>query len=157
MPGRNVSAGCSKLCHKAVPFGDRMTRLPVFRSTAARPVAAGEELESPVATLVVQRTRPSASDRTRLEVSVRDSVGAEVVPFVAGASRLATHTAVSLGMSVYHTPRYSLAGAELVGEKKPKAKPPPSETMVVPGRSGLPRTSRSSDAPCGSRTRRTVA
>jgi hypothetical protein len=35
---------------------------------------------------------------------------------------------------------------ELVGEKKPKAKLPPSDTMVAPGESGLPGTSRSTAA-----------
>lgn len=40
-------------------------------------------------------------------------------------------------------------GIEPDEEKKPKAKSPPSETMVVPGESGLPGTSRSSDAPNG--------
>jgi len=58
-----------------------MTRLPVLRSTA---VAA--EPETVPVTLVVQRTRPLASDRMRLEelVSVSDG-GAEEVPLVAVA------------------------------------------------------------------------
>lgn len=47
---------------------------------------------------------------------------------------------------MYHMPRYSFSGVELDGEKKPKAKSPPSDTMVVPGKSGLPGTSRSSEA-----------
>jgi len=45
-------------------------------------------------------------------------------------------------------PTYSLAGVELslVGEKKPRAKLPSSDTMVAPGESGLPGTILSSDA-----------
>lgn len=43
-------------------------------------------------------------------------------------------------------PRYSLAGVDLVREKKPRAKLPLLDTMVAPGNSGLPGTRRSSDA-----------
>jgi hypothetical protein len=47
-----------------------------------------------------------------------------------------------------------LAGVlELEGEKNPNANSPSSEMMVVPGESGLPGTSWSSDAPKGSKTR----
>jgi hypothetical protein len=51
-------------------------------------------------------------------------------------------------------PRYNLSGVELEGLKKPKAKTPPSETMVAPGKSGLPGTSRSSDTIIGRMIRR---
>jgi hypothetical protein len=51
-------------------------------------------------------------------------------------------------------PRYKLPNVELDGLKKPKAKAPPSETMVVPGESCLPGTSWSSDALNGSKFRR---
>jgi hypothetical protein len=136
-----------------VPFGARMTRLPVFSSTAA----VGVELVAAGTPVVVQRTGPpSPSDRTRLELLVRESTG--VVMFVIGVSRLATHTTVSSGMLLYHMPRYSLAGVpeELEGLKKPNAKEPSSETMVAPGESGLPGTSRSCDAHNG-RNRRIIA
>jgi hypothetical protein len=56
--------------------------------------------------------------------------------FVTGVSLLATHTTVSPGMSLYQMPRYSLPGVELVGEKKPRAKLPPADTMVAPGPRG---------------------
>lgn len=48
---------------------------------------------------------------------------------------------------------------EFGGEKKPKAKPPSSDSMVVPGDSGLPKSSLSSDAhgDGSSRTRRTTS
>lgn len=75
---------------------------------------------------------------------VRTREGAEEE--MAGVARLATHTTVSRGILLYHMPRYSFSGVELDGEKKPKAKSPPSDTMVVPGKSGLPGTSRSSEA-----------
>ena len=42
-------------------------------------------------------------------------------------------------------PRYSLAGVELAGEKKPSEKEPPSETMTPPAESVFPTTSRSSE------------
>ena len=91
---------------------------------------------------------------------VRDRAGGEEIAlllFVTGVSLLATHTTVSPGMSLYQMPRYSLPGVELVGEKKPKAKLPPSDTMVAPGESGLPGTSRSSVAHGDASRRRTVA
>ena len=126
-------------------------RLPVFISTAATdPVLSdlgnddGEELVSVVA-LVVQRTRPLASDKTRSDVSLvttREGADEEM----AGVSRLATPTMVNWGMLLYYMPRYSFSGVELDGEKKPKAKSPPSDMTVVPGKSGLPaETSRSSE------------
>ena len=137
-------------------------RLPVFISTAATdPVLSdlgnddGEELVSVVA-LVVQRTRPLASDKTRSDVLLvitREGADEEM----AGVSRLATHTTVNWGMLLYHIPRYSFSGVELDGEKKPKAKSPPSDMTVVPGRSGLPGTSRSSEAhKAGKRRKATV-
>ena len=55
---------------------------------------------------------------------------------------------------MYHIPRYSFSGVELDGEKKPKAKSPPSDMTVVPGRSGLPGTSRSSEAHKAGKTRK---
>jgi len=127
-----------------VPFDDRITRLPVFRSTAVE----GDELSSE-ATLVVQRIRlpPLLSDITRLEVLVRERIGAEEALLVAGVSRLATHTVVISGMPLYHMARYSLLGVVVLeGLKNPKAKAPPSETIVVPKERGWPGTSRSSDA-----------
>jgi hypothetical protein len=72
-------------------------RLPVFRSTATDFVpfdlGGGEELAAAVVELVVQRTWPFTSDRTRFEVLVRTSEGAEEE--MAGASRFATDTTVS--------------------------------------------------------------
>ena len=52
-----------------------------------------------------------------------------------------------------------MAGVEVEGAKKPKAKLPPSDTMVAPGESGLPGTSRSTAAHGGggSSTRRAIA
>jgi hypothetical protein len=88
-----------------------------------------------------------------LDVLVRESAGADEEPLVTGFSLLATHTTVRSETPLYHMPRYILAGVELEGEKKPKAKLPPSETMMAPGRSGLPGTSRSSDAHSGRETR----
>ena len=130
-----------------MPPGDRRMRLPVFVSTATDPVVFdlgdGEELAE-VVVLVVQRTRPVASDKTRSDVSlVTTREGADEK--MAGVSRLATHTTVNRGMLLYHMPRYSFSGVELDGEKKPKAKSPPSDMTVVPGKSGLPGTSRSSE------------
>uniref|UniRef100_J3MZX2 Uncharacterized protein n=1 Tax=Oryza brachyantha TaxID=4533 RepID=J3MZX2_ORYBR len=87
-----------------------MTRLPVSRSTAADPAPAA----LPVM-LVVQRTRPSESDKTRLEKLVSDIVGAEEVPFVTGVSRFATHITVRRGTSLYHMPRYTFSGVEFEG------------------------------------------
>jgi hypothetical protein len=84
-----------------------------------------------------------------LELFVRESIGAEEVVLIAGVSRLATHTTVSSGMLLYHMPRYSFAGVEFEGLKKPKTNDPPSEMMVLPGDSGLPETSRSSEVPKG--------
>jgi hypothetical protein len=101
-------------------------------------------------------TPPSASDKTRLEELVSDSVGADELLFVTGVPRSATHTTVRRGMSLYHMPRYIFSGVEFEGEKKPKAKAPPSETTVAPGESGLPGTSRSSDAHGGARRMRTL-
>jgi hypothetical protein len=123
------------------------------------PVAGGDGETLPAVMFVVQRTRPLASDRARLEVLVRDSDGGEEVLFAIGVSLLATHTTVSRGMSLYHMPRNSLAGVELVREKKPKAKLPPSDTMVALGNSGLPETRRSSDTHgrCTNTRRRRVA
>jgi hypothetical protein len=125
--------------------------LPVFISTATDPVVlelgdGDEELAAVVVVVVVvvQRTRPLTSDRTRSEVSVSTREGDEEE--MAGVARLATHTTVNRGILLYHMPRYSFSGVELDGEKKPKAKSPPSDTMVVPGRSGLSGTSRSSEA-----------
>lgn len=159
MPGRSVSAGCSKLCHRVVPLGDLMTRSPLLRSTAARPVGGAAGVPGTAVMFVVQTARPSASDKTRSEVpAARESVGAgDVVVFVTGASRLATHTTVSSGMSLYHIPRYSLAGVEVEGAKKPKAKLPSSDTTVAPGESGFPGTILSSDSHGRSRRRRSRA
>ena len=125
-----------------------MTRFPLFRSTAV----VGEELVV-AARFVVQRTGPPPpSERTRLELLVRDNI--DVVLFVAGVSRLATHTTVSSGRPLYHMPRYNLARVlALEGLKKPNAKEPSSEMMVAPGKSELPGTSRSSDALNGRKTR----
>jgi hypothetical protein len=80
-----------------------------------------------------------------LELLLRESIGVDEVILVDGVSRFATHTTVSSGISLYHMPRYNLAGVEFERLKKPKAKAPPSETMVLPGNSGLPGTSRSSE------------
>ncbi|BAF25779.1 Os09g0551100 [Oryza sativa Japonica Group] len=134
--GMSVSVGWSKLCHRMAPF-DRMTRLPLLRSSAT-----GGEVERPAATpavtLVDQRTRPSASDKTRLESLVSASLGAMDLPAaIAGASRLATHTTVRSVM-LYHMPMYCLSGVELDGEKKPSTKAPPSEALVCPGNSCSP-------------------
>jgi hypothetical protein len=83
-------------------------RLPVFISTATDPVlfddlGKGEEFAE-VVVLVVQRTRPLASDKTRSDVLlVTTREGAEEE--MAGVSRLATHTTVNWGMLLYHMPR----------------------------------------------------
>ena len=53
--------------------------------------------------LVVQRTRPLTSDKTRLELLVRTSEGAEEE--MAGVARFATHTTVNWEMLLYHMPR----------------------------------------------------
>ncbi|WVZ77344.1 hypothetical protein U9M48_025222 [Paspalum notatum var. saurae] len=161
MPGRNESVGWSKLCHSAVPSGDRMTRHPAFVSVATAPVDGDGEPAVPATTVVAQTTRPLASYKARLEVFVSASFGVEVeaVPVVSGVSRLATHTTVSSGMPLYHIPRYSLAAAgvvELVGEKKPSEKEPSSETMTLPAESGFPRTSRSSGEHVGSERKRST-
>jgi hypothetical protein len=74
-----------------------------------------------------------------LEVLVTASVRAEEMPppvVLISDSRLATHTTVHSGMLLYHIPRYNLAGVELDGQKKPKAKLPSLETMTSPGLSG---------------------
>jgi hypothetical protein len=119
----------------------------VFISTAIDLVVVfdlgdGEEL-SAVVVLVVQITRALTSDKTRLELFVTTSEGAEEE--MAGVARLATHTTVNWEMSLYHMPRQSFSGVELDGAKKPKANSPPSDMMVVPSKSGLPRTSQSSE------------
>lgn len=122
----------SKLCHTVVPFDKRMIRFPVFRSTAF----GVDEPGVIVLTLaVIQRTRPLlfASVIMRLEALVSERIGAEEVLLVIGVSRLATHTTVNSEMLLYHIPRYSLAGVELEGLKKPKENVPPSEMMVLPG------------------------
>lgn len=137
--------------HGAVWRADDETA--VFRSTAV----GGDDAGAAPTLVVAQKTRspPPPSKRTRLEVLVKESVGgADEVVLVAGVSRLATHTTVSPGMSLYQMPRYNLVGVELEGAKKPKAKAPPSETMVEPGESGFPGTSRSSDALNGRMIRR---
>ncbi|GJM99451.1 hypothetical protein PR202_ga16549 [Eleusine coracana subsp. coracana] len=89
--------------------------------------------------------RPVASDKARLLVLVRTSDAdffqeVEELPARIGAAWLATHTTVSFGMLLYQMPRYNNDELEPGGEKKPRAKAPPSEMSVVPGNSGLPRT-----------------
>jgi len=78
----------------------------VFVSVAAVPAAPGccdePTATAPALTLVDQTPPPSASDKTRLEVLVSASVGAEEeerpVALIIGVSLLAIHTTVSLGM-----------------------------------------------------------
>jgi hypothetical protein len=81
-------------------------RFPEFISTATDPLVFdlgdGEELPA-VVVLVVQRTRPLTSDKTRLELLVRTSEGAEEE--MARVARFATHTTVNRGMLLYHMPR----------------------------------------------------
>jgi hypothetical protein len=91
-----------------MPLVDRRMRLPVLISTATDVVVlfdlgGGGDLAAAVVLVVVQRTRPFTSDKTRLELLVTTSEGVEEE--MAGASRLATHTTVSRGMLLYHMPR----------------------------------------------------
>ncbi|BAS91196.1 Os04g0633850 [Oryza sativa Japonica Group] len=80
---------------------------------------------------VVQRVRPSESDKTRLELllmaSITDDEGVEI-----GLSRLATQTYVRCGMLWYHMPRYKLL-LEVPGEKNPSANTPLLEPSTSPG------------------------
>ena len=55
---------------------------------------------------------------------------------VIGLSRLATQTTVRSAMPWYQIPMYNFL-LELVGEKKPRAKSPPSEMSVSLGKSGF--------------------
>ena len=55
---------------------------------------------------------------------------------VIGLSRLATQTIVHSAMPWYEIPMYNFL-LELVGEKKPRAKSPPSEMSVSLGKSGF--------------------
>ena len=55
---------------------------------------------------------------------------------VTGLSRLATQTTVRLGILWYQIPRYKLL-LELFGEKNPRAKSPPLETIMSLGESGF--------------------
>lgn len=68
-----------------------MTKFPESSSIAEVPVAPDVKLF-----MVVQRTRPLESDKTRSELLVTTSFPGE--PLVIGLSRLATHTYVRLGV-----------------------------------------------------------
>jgi hypothetical protein len=66
------------------------------------------------------------------------SFGDEGVASIIGLSRLAIHTTVRPGMLWYHMQRYSrLLLLELGGDKKPRAKSPPSEMSMSSRVSGF--------------------
>lgn len=116
----------------SVPFGNRKTKFPVFSSTVAAPVV--------MLFIVVQRVRSLESDKTRSDRLVTASIAEEGMAI--GLSRLATHTTLHSGMLWYHMPTYNVT-VEFVGEKKPRAKAPPSETSLLPGGSGFASVTRS--------------
>uniref|UniRef100_A0A0E0KVN8 Uncharacterized protein n=1 Tax=Oryza punctata TaxID=4537 RepID=A0A0E0KVN8_ORYPU len=78
---------------------------------------------------VVQIIWPLESDKTRLELFLMASIADEGA--VIGLLRLATQTYVRSEMLLYHIPRNKLL-LEMVGENKPSAKTPPSETSTSP-------------------------
>jgi hypothetical protein len=81
---------------------------------------------------VIQTERPSESNNTISELLVMASFTDEWLEI--GLSRLAIHTTVHSGMLLYQIPRYKLL-LDLVGEKKPRAKTPPSDMTMLPGES----------------------
>lgn len=83
--------------------------------------------------VAVQRAWPWESDNTSSELLMMASLAEDVV---IGLSRLATHTTVRSAMLWYQIPMYNFL-LELVGEKKPRAKSPPSEMSVSLGKSGF--------------------
>lgn len=83
---------------------------------------------------VFQILRPWESDNTNSELLVMASFADEGE--LIGLSRLATHTTVGSGILLYQIPMYNLR-LELVGEKKPRAKSPPSETSLSLRKSGF--------------------
>ncbi|CBI20436.3 unnamed protein product, partial [Vitis vinifera] len=124
MPGRRVSHGQSKLCHKkfsgSSSFPFLSTRFPDSKSWAVGFCADRDALEDQMELLVPLRI-------TRVPWSVTFKTPNESV---SGISLLPTHTTVGTLTFLYHIPRYRFL--ELPGWKKPSSKLPPAETMVSP-------------------------
>jgi hypothetical protein len=63
-----------KLWHTTAPYGDRRTRQSEVAAALVTVPDAEDDPVVPATTLVAQTTRPSASDKTRLEVLVSANV-----------------------------------------------------------------------------------
>uniref|UniRef100_J3LXT0 Uncharacterized protein n=1 Tax=Oryza brachyantha TaxID=4533 RepID=J3LXT0_ORYBR len=96
--GRRVSVGWSKLCHSTSPPELRRTRFPLSRRTSTVVVLA-------LMLAWLDQTVALGARFTTARLPSPENASAGEVGHSTGLSRLATHTGVSLGTLLNHTPK----------------------------------------------------